>query len=50
MKTTATIDYRKEAEMISMFLFGRISIVLKDRNDEFYEWYVKNMRKKYSLC
>jgi len=50
MKTTTNIDYKKEAEIISMFLFGRISIVLIDRNDEYYEWYVKHMRKEFNLC
>ena len=43
-------NYRKEAEHISMFLFGEITINLIDRDDEYYEGYVKRMRKKYDLC
>ena len=45
-----TIDYKKESEIISMFLFGKISIVLEDRDNDFYKWYVNNMREKYNLC
>ncbi len=51
MKTaTDNTNWKKEAEMISMFLLGKISIVLLDRDNDYYEWYVKHMRKEYNLC
>lgn len=44
-----TRNAKAKAENLSNFLFGEVNIVLEDRTDEFYSWWIKRMCNKYNV-
>jgi hypothetical protein len=49
MKKERKSRSQEKAETISLHLFATIQSVIKNRDEEFYIWYVKTMCEKYYL-